>query len=345
MYYKMQFFMSKKISLTLLLSLSALFTTYESRADVPQFIFPIECKLGETCWTVNYVDMNPNPDAVEDFNCGHRTYEGHKGTDFAVRHLGDIAAGINILAGADGTVLRRRDGETDTIKAPEDLEKIADANKNCGNAVILDHGSGVFSQYCHLKNGSITVKPGQRVKEGDIIGQMGHSGVTEFPHLHFQVMWEGQIMDPFSGNEMSQGCVTKTPPAKPLWHVRTPVAYQAGALFDAGFASDTPDFQAVQRGVASPDMIAPLEKALVFWAAFYGVQKGDQMTLTITAPDGTIFADRANTMDKNRARQYVYTGRTTKNEPLQTGTYRAQVTYKPIGGQPDQTLQRSLIVR
>lgn len=315
-----------------------------AHADVPQFIFPLECKLGETCWTVNYVDMNPEEGKVEDFQCLNRSYDNHKGTDFAVRHMGDIEAGINVLAGASGKVLRLRDGETDTIKASEDLDKIREANKDCGNAVILDHGHGVFSQYCHLKSGSIVVKTGQRVNEGEVIGQIGHSGVTEFPHLHFQVMWEGQIMDPFSGNEMSQGCIEKTAPAKPLWHVRTPVKYQAGALFDAGFTADRPNFSAIQRGEIPPDIVSPHEKALVFWGALYGVQKGDEIALTITAPDGTIFADRIHTMDKSRARQYVYTGRSTKNGPLMAGPYRAQIIYKSPG-QQDQTLRRSIIVR
>ena len=59
-----------------------------------------------------------------------------------------------------------------------------------GNHVIIESSNGIFALMAHLKKGSIAVKEGQQVKEGDIIGQVGNSGNTIQPHLHFQLMKE-----------------------------------------------------------------------------------------------------------------------------------------------------------
>jgi murein DD-endopeptidase MepM/ murein hydrolase activator NlpD len=50
-------------------------------------------------------------------------------------------------------------------------------------------GAGdVCALYAHLVPGSVTVAPGQRVAPGDVLGQVGHSGNSTAPHLHFQLM-------------------------------------------------------------------------------------------------------------------------------------------------------------
>ena len=57
-----------------------------------------------------------------------------------------------------------------------------------GNSVVLDLGHGRYALYAHLRAGSITVKPGDRVKRGQVIAHVGNSGNTLAPHLHFHVM-------------------------------------------------------------------------------------------------------------------------------------------------------------
>ena len=52
---------------------------------------------------------------------------------------------------------------------------------------MLDHGGGEYSVYAHLKPGSLRVKPGDKVAAGRVIGQLGSSGNSTEPHLHFQV--------------------------------------------------------------------------------------------------------------------------------------------------------------
>lgn len=68
------------------------------------------------------------------------------------------------------------------------IGKIAATNAVAGNYVTIDHGKGEYSVYCHLKEGSIRVQRGDRAKKGMVIGQVGNTGNSGAPHLHFQLM-------------------------------------------------------------------------------------------------------------------------------------------------------------
>ena len=54
-----------------------------------------------------------------------------------------------------------------------------------GNTLVIDHGMNIFSSYSHMS--SFTVKAGQMVKKGDIVGKSGNTGFTTGPHLHFTI--------------------------------------------------------------------------------------------------------------------------------------------------------------
>lgn len=92
----------------------------------------------------------------------------------------------DVLAVADARVVTVRDGLPDQPpgKMPPTIA-VEDAD---GNAIVLNLGNGRYAAYAHLRAGSITVKPGDRVKRGQVFAHVGNSGNTLAPHLHFQVM-------------------------------------------------------------------------------------------------------------------------------------------------------------
>lgn len=63
-----------------------------------------------------------------------------------------------------------------------------------GNTVILDHGGGVFTSYLHLA--AVTVRVGQRMRLGQVLGSVGSTGLSTAPHLHWSVRVNGVLVDP-----------------------------------------------------------------------------------------------------------------------------------------------------
>lgn len=107
-------------------------------------------------------------------------------------HVGDPrsnesyhAEGKEAIAVADGIVAATRDGIPENVPGgravPITLETVG------GNHVVLDIGGGRHAFYAHLKPGSLRVRPGDRVRRGQVVGLVGNSGNSTEPHLHFHV--------------------------------------------------------------------------------------------------------------------------------------------------------------
>ncbi len=86
-----------------------------------------------------------------------------------------------VVAPADGIVADLTDGIPDNPVGDNNIRK------NWGNSVVIRHHEHLYSQMSHLKPGSIKVKKGETVKQGDVIGLCGNSGRSPYPHLHFQM--------------------------------------------------------------------------------------------------------------------------------------------------------------
>lgn len=302
---------------------------------------PIDCSQNSDCWIVNYVDVNPS-NINEDFHCNVKTYDGHKGTDFAVPSYQAFEEGVNILAVADGTVLRIRNGETDSLKNEEELDVIRQQQKECGNAILLQHRDGYQTIYCHLKKDSLKVLPDQQVKAGEVIAQLGLSGITEFPHVHLGVMKDGIVLDPFTGQSNQAGC-GQDPIS--MWHPDSHITYHQAAIFDARFEMNPPDFDAIERGAKSPEIIPLDSPALLVWAGFYNVEKGDVISISIESPEGEEIASMTRHSKKDRALQYYYTGKKTGNSLiLKRGNYKAtiQLSRKEKGKLPALELRKTV---
>ena len=97
-------------------------------------------------------------------------YSGHSGTDIANE------TGTPLYAAASGTVALARELFL------------------FGNAVVIDHGAGVFSSYNHMD--SIAVTAGQSVAQGDYLGGMGETGFVNGPHVHWEAIVHGLRVDP-----------------------------------------------------------------------------------------------------------------------------------------------------
>jgi murein DD-endopeptidase MepM/ murein hydrolase activator NlpD len=94
----------------------------------------------------------------------------HPGIDFAAPH------GTPIYATGDGVV-----------------EK-AVYEGGYGNYVVIDHGYGYKTLYAHMS--AFSVKPGQKIKRGENIGQVGSTGFSTAPHVHYEVIHKGEQINP-----------------------------------------------------------------------------------------------------------------------------------------------------
>ncbi|MFS8198939.1 M23 family metallopeptidase (plasmid) [Streptomyces sp. CWNU-52B] len=102
----------------------------------------------------------------------------HSGQDFAV------STGTQVVAAHGGTVVKT--GGNGAGDGPA-----------YGNAVVIKHGNGTYSQYAHLSR--VDVKPGQVVKTGQAIARSGNTGNSSGPHLHFEIRTSanyGTAVDP-----------------------------------------------------------------------------------------------------------------------------------------------------
>ncbi|AZG44384.1 M23 family metallopeptidase [Gordonia insulae] len=110
-----------------------------------------------------------------------RIYVGDRRDPSSYQIFGDDA-----LAVADGTVVASRNDLPEQTPGtyPEGID-IADAD---GNNLVLDIGDGFYVNYAHMQPGSVRFAPGDRIRQGDVIGKVGNTGNSVAPHLHVHVM-------------------------------------------------------------------------------------------------------------------------------------------------------------
>lgn len=114
---------------------------------------------------------------------GMRTLNGTTSMHNGIDLIGKAYACDYIVAFADGKVTAM-------------LNTCGGSSPSTGNYVTLDHGNGVQTVYYHMKKGSVTVKTGDTVKAGTVIGYMGTTGNSTGNHLHFGIKIDGSWVDP-----------------------------------------------------------------------------------------------------------------------------------------------------
>ena len=289
-----------------------------------ELVVPVDCELGRDCFIQQYMDHDPSPGA-RDHACGTAAYDGHEGTDFRLRTTREADQGVAVLAAAPGTVRGLRDGVPDRLaKTPEDLRRIAD--RECGNGVVIDHGGGWETQYCHMKQGSLMVGEGEAVEAGQKLGQIGYSGKAAFPHLHLTVRLDGKPVDPFLGPEGSpEACGAD---AKPLWTAAP--EYRPSQLLDIGFAAGAVELEAVETGSVqdmAPDRRSP---ALVAWGWAINLRAGDKVEVALAGPEGEL-ARNGVELERNQAQYMMFAGTRGPGSGWPAGSYRASFSVSRHG--------------
>jgi len=95
----------------------------------------------------------------------------HSGMDFTA------PAGTDVYATGDGVIA-----------------SVQSSQRGLGKNIIIDHGFGYVSIYAHLSN--FNVRPGQKVRRGDVIGYVGNTGTSVANHLHYEIKLNGRNVDP-----------------------------------------------------------------------------------------------------------------------------------------------------
>lgn len=94
---------------------------------------------------------------------------------------------VPILAVADGKIVTVKDGLPENVPHTKKLAVAMTLVNVAGNHIVEDIGGGLYAGYAHFIPGTITVKAGDQVHRGQILGRLGNSGNSSEPHLHLQV--------------------------------------------------------------------------------------------------------------------------------------------------------------
>lgn len=153
-------------------------------------LYPHAGFFGSGMLVSNFVDLDPS-NSLLDFSCSERTYNGHLGVDTGINSFAEQDIGVPVFAPLDGIVIAAHDGEADRNTV---------WNGQPANFVFVDHGDSHISWYFHLRKNSISVSVGDLVKVGQQIGEVGSSGISSGPHLHFETrLGTRSVVEPFAG--------------------------------------------------------------------------------------------------------------------------------------------------
>ncbi len=299
--------------------------------------WPVACRIGETCEIQHYVDHSAGGGDARDYRCGSVTYKGHNGTDIRVLTMADERRGVDVLAAAPGTVLRTRDGMADVSVAITGHDAVRD--RDCGNAVVIGHSEGFETQYCHMAKGSVAVKPGEAVTAGQVIGHVGLSGDTEFPHLHITVRHDGTTIDPFAYGEHDGECSGGVS----LWRaaLQADLAYKAGTVLNMGFAPRSVSMEEVDDG-AGHEPLTTASPALLAFVRAISLRQGDTQRVILTGPKGPLLDHSEPPLPSNKDQVYLGFGRKRPAEGWDAGAYAATYTVTRNGGV---VVQRTVLQR
>ena len=291
-----------------------------SYAAPPRLSLPLTCQPLESCFIQNYVDVDPTP-SVHDYTCHGASYDGHKGVDFRILSIAEMKKGVPVLSAAPGRVKAVRDGMTDRLIISAD-NRAAVLHRECGNGLLVMHDDGWQTQYCHMRKGTLRVKPGEIIQRGQILGLIGLSGDTAFPHIHLAVRHRGRVIDPFTGLAPGEKACGQT--GVSLWQpsILKTFPYASGQPFVFGFADRRVNEADLMQWGRLPPPSSRLAQALVFYGMVLNLEKGDQLRIVLTGPDGRLVRRKTHPFNRHKASYLFFAGKKRKNNPWPAGTYQ-----------------------
>lgn len=314
--------MDKLITMISLLFAALMLMT--SSALAFEIDIPVECTLGEDCFIRNYVDQAKKGE-WQDYKCRKLSYDKHKGTDFGVPVLHPQKEGVQVLAAADGIVRAFRNDEPDGVFFEHGIEAVK--GKECGNGLVLLHEQGWETQYCHLKRGSIRIQKGQKVTRGQVLGEIGLSGKTEFPHLHLSIRDKNKNpIDPFNSKPMETGCAAA--PKASLWSAKAKAEMnvEGTGLLVSGVSTGAVKKQNIMQGQHTGNVLPKNADALIFWTMLFGPQAGDKLVLELMDANATILAEHTHQFSSFKAQFLQYIGKKRSKMPQwPVGSYQGRV--------------------
>lgn len=269
--------------------------------------FPVACRLMENCWITNHVDLDRDKGYAEDYMCGSKTTDGSKSTHISLGSLSAIKQKIPVIAVADGQI------------------SVAQHNTGfCGTRVLIDHGGGWESNYCHLDPKTLQVHEGQHVKQNQILGSIGNSGQTDWPHLSYALLRNGMVFDPFSGRTNLEGCSRAS---QPLWINKMNPLYEPAQVTAIGFNFGFLNGNDIKAGaLKSATAMKHDTPQISLWTLMMNVQKGDKIEMQIITPSGRHLKKKTITVKKSKKYYPVYLSTLRGNFLWDKGIYKGVIT-------------------
>lgn len=269
-----------------LLESQGIISTERSNQITP-FIWPIRQAEGFNYNNVygisNYVDTDQSSGSIQDYHCGDRSYDGHRGTDiFLWPYQWHMVADnqVEVIAAAPGIIFGKQTGSD---------------SYNCvwgpglsWNAIFIRHADNSTTWYGHMKQGSLTSKGiGDAVEAGEYLGVVASSGYSTGPHLHFEAYDpDGNLIDPYSGNcnpfNGESHWIDQKPYREPA--INAVMTHSATPVFTSCEDADNPVDNFVESCFSAGD--------LIYLAAYYHDQEEDLPSeYKIYRPDNSIYMD------------------------------------------------------
>ncbi|MCC6651380.1 MAG: peptidoglycan DD-metalloendopeptidase family protein [Candidatus Eisenbacteria bacterium] len=301
-------------------------STLALRPAFAQYAWPLERALNDLVVAVNYTDLDPGPGRL-DYMGGTHNYDGHTGHDYTLTDFRDMDRGVRILAAASGTVTYLDD------TSPYDRHCTFDWPDG-GNWVWIAHGDGTFHEYLHMRRSSMTVKLGDVVQPGQMLGLVGSSGYSTAPHLHFE---SGDYSGPGGGYAFREPSHGSANPLPSLWNAQEGYAGDeafhvtglgvytdaqvGGSVFNTGYCD-------VVNSIPQPLALGTNEDHLDMWIQFQS-RAGDTAAVVVRKPDGAVYGSF----------DFV------SQEPVQFGWFWAYYFFSPWVGPADHGTWRLQVQR